>query len=101
MRLCEYFVQFIALIGKGSTCEASIYFSWRDTDKIRSAKHDRREADGFWRWILVRGKRLRSRVLGVADLALGFPGADWVWMYAFGFSAPNLPLALGVAHLFW
>ncbi len=41
---------FIALKGKGSGCEADIYFSWRDTDKIISAKHDRREAAGFWRW---------------------------------------------------
>jgi len=42
-------LEFIALMGKGSTCEASIYFSRRDTDKIKSAKHDRREAAGFWR----------------------------------------------------
>ena len=42
-------LEFIALMGKGSDCEAGIYFSWRDTDKIISAKHDRREAAGFWR----------------------------------------------------
>ena len=42
-------LEFIALKGKGSTNEVSIYFSWRDTDKIISAKHDRREAAGFWR----------------------------------------------------
>ena len=42
-------IEFIALKGKGSTNEVSIYFSWRDTDKIISAKHDRREAAGFWR----------------------------------------------------
>ena len=41
--------EFIALKGKESTNEVSIYFSWRDTDKIISAKHDRREAAGFWR----------------------------------------------------
>ena len=29
--------------------EVSIYFSWRDTDKIKSAKHDKRKAAGFWR----------------------------------------------------
>gem|GEM_PF-5247853 len=41
----------IALMGKGSTSEASIYFSWRNPDRIiSSAKHyDRRKADGFWR----------------------------------------------------
>ena len=41
--------EFIALKGKGSGCEAGIYFSWRDTDKIKSAKHDRHEVAGFWR----------------------------------------------------
>ena len=34
---------------KGSTNEVSIYFFWRDTDKIISAKHDRHEVAGFWR----------------------------------------------------
>ena len=42
-------LEFIALMGKGSDCEAGICFSWRDTDKIISAKHDRRVAAGFWR----------------------------------------------------
>ena len=41
--------EFIALKGKGSTNEVSIFFYWRDTDKIRSAKHDRHEVAGFWR----------------------------------------------------
>ena len=36
--------EFIALKGKGSDCEAGIFFSWRDTDKIMSGKHHRREA---------------------------------------------------------
>ena len=43
-------LEFIALKEKGSTNEVSIYFFWRDTDKIRSAKHDRHEVAGFWRW---------------------------------------------------
>ena len=34
---------------KGSTNAVSIYFFWRDTDKIKSAKHDRHEVTGFWR----------------------------------------------------
>ena len=42
-------LEFIALKGKGSVCGADIYFSWRDTDKIISAKHDRHEVAGFWR----------------------------------------------------
>ena len=43
-------LEFIALKRKGSDCEAGNYFSWRDTDKIISAKHDRHEVAGFWRW---------------------------------------------------
>ena len=42
--------EFIALKEKGSTNAVSIYFFWRDTDKIKSAKHDRHEVTGFWRW---------------------------------------------------
>jgi len=42
-------LNFIALKGKGSDCEAGIFFFWRDTDKIKSAEHGRREAAGFWR----------------------------------------------------
>ena len=42
-------LEFIALKGKGSTNEVSIYFFWRDTDKIKSAKHGRHEVSGFWR----------------------------------------------------
>jgi hypothetical protein len=42
-------LEFIALKEKGSGCEADIYFFWRDTDKIVSAKHDRHEVAGFWR----------------------------------------------------
>ena len=42
-------LEFIALKEKGSDCVADIYFFWRDTDKIISAKHDRHEVAGFWR----------------------------------------------------
>ena len=41
--------EFIALKEKGSTNEVSIYFFWRDTDKIKSVKHGRHEVSGFWR----------------------------------------------------
>ena len=51
-------LEFIALKGKGSDCEAGIYFSWRDTDKIRSAKHGRRKAAGFWRWFREQQTRI-------------------------------------------
>jgi len=44
-------MEFIALKEKGSACKAGIYFFWRDTDKIKSAKHGRREATGFWRLV--------------------------------------------------
>ena len=39
--------------GKGGDCEAGIYFSWRDTDRIKSGTtwRVRRAATGFWRWI--------------------------------------------------
>ena len=42
-------LEFIALKEKGSTNEVSIYFFWRDTDKIKSVKHGRHEVSGFWR----------------------------------------------------
>ncbi len=42
-------LKFIVLKEKGSDCEAGIFFFWHDTDKIRSAKHDRHEVAGFWR----------------------------------------------------
>ena len=42
-------LEVIARKKKGSGCEADIYFFERDTDKIRSAKHDRHEVAGFWR----------------------------------------------------
>ena len=35
--------ELIELKEKVSTNEVSIYFFWRDTDKIKSAKHDRHE----------------------------------------------------------
>ena len=44
-----YKSEFIALKEKGSGCVADIYFFWRDTDKIISAKHDRHEVAEFWR----------------------------------------------------
>ena len=42
--------EFDALEVKGSRNEVSIYFYRCITDRIKSAKHDRRKADGFWRW---------------------------------------------------
>ena len=40
---------------------------WRDTDKIISAKHGRREATGFWRWNRKKNKNLSGcHALGVA-----------------------------------
>ena len=42
-------LEIIARKEKESGCEADIYFFWRDTDKIKSAKHDRHEVAGFWR----------------------------------------------------
>ena len=42
-------IEFTMLKGKGSTCVASIYFSWHGNDKIRSAKHVRHEVAGLWR----------------------------------------------------
>ena len=50
---------FIALKEKGSKNDVSIYFFWRDTDKIISAKHDRHEVVGFWRWKKYINKNLK------------------------------------------
>ncbi len=38
--------EFIALKGKGSDCEAGIYFSWRDADKIK--KCEARQTRSGW-----------------------------------------------------